>query len=192
MRMFRIGRNNLYRLWTWTCLTAAILFLILVLLDRGLSGQTSIGVFDLQNLSTAAQYQTAHNIWIRADVAMRVGFALGLDYLFMPLYAVALFCSGLVVQDCYMPKAALVRRVLAVATLVPLFGALLDALENALELYLLMPNHGSDMLAELAFRLSNAKMACFYVGLALLLAALFGLRMRRMQKKLARRNDGLS
>ncbi len=175
----------MHRLWAWTGLSAALLFLILVLLDRVLAAQTSLGTADLQQLSTAAQYQIAHTIWIRADVAMRVGFILGLDYLLMPLYAAALFCSGLAVQEFYMPRAALARRVLAVATLVPVFGALLDAVENALELYLLVPGHATDTLANLAFRISYAKMTCLYVGLALLIAALFGLRMRRARKKLA-------
>ncbi len=189
MRLFRIGQKNLHRLWVWTGVPALLLFLVLLALDRILKSRTGFGTSDLQLLSTATQYQVIHAIWSRGDAALRAGFLLGLDYLLIPLYAAALFCSGLVVQEYYVIRRGLVRRVVAVATLVPLLAGLLDATENALEIYLL--SHPGDLLAEIAFRVSHAKMVCIYVGIALLLAALFGWRMRMHQKKLNLEADEL-
>ena len=185
MRLFLIHRKNLYRLWAWSLSGSVLVFGVLLLLDSSLRSLTHLGTADLQQFSTAGQYRAALVFWSRPDFALRAGFALGLDYLFMPLYAVALFCSGLVSQELLAPRLEPFRRVLAVATLVPVLGAILDAIENTLELYLLNLARADDTLAQLAFRISNLKMACIYVGLALLLLALFSLRMKKEEKKLS-------
>jgi hypothetical protein len=185
MRLFRIERKNLYRLWTWSSVAGVILFGALLYLDHALRARTGLGTADLQQFSTAGQYRAALAFWGRPDFTLRAGLILGIDYLFMPLYAVALFCSGLVVQDYFASRAPqILRRILAVATLVPPLGALLDAVENGLQVYLLNLARADDYWAELAFRISSAKWTCFYVGVALLLAALFSLRLRKTEKKL--------
>ena len=66
--------------------------------------------------------------------------------------------------------------------LVPLAGALCDAAENALEFSMLV-NGATDEMAALAYRATNAKMVCFYVGLLLLAVALAGFFKLRAPKK---------
>ena len=66
--------------------------------------------------------------------------------------------------------------------LVPLAGALADAAENALE-FSMMVNGANDTMAELAYRVTNAKTICFTVGLVLLAAALAGFFKLRAPKK---------
>lgn len=185
MRLFRIKQKNLYRLWVWSAGLALPCLAVIALLDASLRSHTGLATADLQQFSTAAQYRTALSFWARPDHALQAGFALGFDYLFMPLYATALFCSGLVAQEYFAPRSVLLARMLAVATLVPVLGAVFDAAENGLELYLLNLARADDSLAALAFRLSNFKMACVYVGLALFALALFSLRMKKAEKKLS-------
>ena len=185
VRLFRIKQKNLYRLWIWSSASALVCLAIIYLLDSSLRAHSGLATRDLQQFSTAAQYRTALVFWARPDDALRAGFALGFDYLFMPLYAVALFCSGVVSQELLAPRFEPFRRVLAVATLVPVLGALLDAVENGLELYLLNLARADDALAALAFRLSNYKKGCVYVGLALFVLALFSLKMKKVETKLS-------
>jgi hypothetical protein len=53
---------------------------------------------------------------------------------------------------------------------VPIAGAVLDAIENALEMGQML-TAPSDSLAHIAFNVSNAKWIAVYVGLALLVGA---------------------
>ena len=76
MRLFRIERKNLYRLWAWSTLSSVVVFVALALLDASLRNRTGLGTADLQQFSTAAQYQAALAIWIRSDFALRAGFNL--------------------------------------------------------------------------------------------------------------------
>ncbi|HEY5084886.1 MAG TPA: hypothetical protein VII48_10210, partial [Rhizomicrobium sp.] len=65
----------------------------------------------------------------------------------------------------------------------PIAGAALDAVENALELSMMLSGP-SDALARIAFTVSNAKWMAIYVGLALLLGAVLGRVQERQQKRL--------
>jgi hypothetical protein len=55
---------------------------------------------------------------------------------------------------------------------IPLAGAVADAIENGLETQVLVSGSTNDSLANLAFTATNAKMLCFYIGLALLAGAI--------------------
>jgi hypothetical protein len=64
---------------------------------------------------------------------------------------------------------------------VPIAGAMLDAVENALQLSMMLSGP-TDQLASIAFTVSSAKWMAVYVGLLLLAAALFGQVMERQKK----------
>ena len=69
--------------------------------------------------------------------------------------------------------------------MVPLAGALCDAAENAIQLFMLL-NGATDTLAALAFKISGAKDVALLVGLVLLAAALAArFAGRRKQAKIA-------
>ncbi len=73
-------------------------------------------------------------------------------------------------RERFAPKPGATRRILQLIAAIPLAGGIADALENALELRMVTAG-GDDQLATLAFTATNAKMLCFYVGLALLVGA---------------------
>ena len=69
---------------------------------------------------------------------MRAGFDLGLDYLLMPLYAASFFLSGVIVAESFTPGRSPLRRYVLMAAMVAPVGALLDAVENALQIAMLL------------------------------------------------------
>jgi hypothetical protein len=107
-----------------------------------------------------------------------VGFSLGFDYLFMPLYAFAFFYSGLIVRERFTPKPGLARRAVQFAAAIPLAGMLFDAAENALETRILISGP-TDQLASLAYSATQVKLVCFYIGLLLLIGAIVARLMRQ-------------
>jgi len=146
---------------------------------RALSG---FGTADLQDFSTAAQYRQAFMAW-PSLYAVRAGFDWGLDYLLMPLYAAAFFYSGILAREAFAPRPGRLRRLLTLLAAVPIAGAALDAVENALQLSMMLSGP-SDAIARIAFTVSNAKWAALTVGVVLLLGALMGRAQERRQKQL--------
>jgi hypothetical protein len=165
--------KTLLRRWAWTTVLAFAAFGILFYLDHRLKAATGFGTVDLQSARTAMDFKRVFAAWIARQHSAAAGFSLGFDYLFMPLYGFAFFYSGIIAREAFVPKKGLARRLLNYLALVPIAGALADAAENALE-FSMMINGPTDELAQLAFTATNAKTVCFYVGLALLVAAIGG------------------
>jgi hypothetical protein len=101
----------------------------------------------------------------------------------MPLYAAAFFYSGILTREAFAPRPGRVRRLLTLLAAVPIAGAALDAVENALELSMMLSGP-SDDIARIAYTVSNAKWMAVYVGLALLLGALMGRTQERRKIQL--------
>jgi len=66
---------------------------------------------------------------------------------------------------------------------VPVAGAMLDMLENALQFFMLLWG-ASDGLARIAFTVSNAKMMAITLGVVMLLGAVLAQVMERQKKRL--------
>ena len=177
----RITKADLLWRWRWSSLLAMGVFAILAFGDVKLRAISGLGTADLQGFWTAGQYRITHVAWRTPPETMRAGFNLGLDYLFMPLYAASFFYSAVIAREVVLSPG--LRRLLAMAAMVPVVGAPLDALENALELYLVLI-HADDRLAGIAYGISAAKMAAFAVGLALFAGAVFAQVLERKRKAL--------
>ena len=176
----RISKAELHRKWLVATLLAAAVFGVLAGLDLRLKLVTGAGTADLQSFTSAIQYQGALLAWREGGAMARAGFNLGLDYLLMPLYAAALFYSGVIVMDA--PQGRL-RRLLSLAALAPVVAAGLDGLENALQLNMLW-NGPSDGLAGLARTVSSAKWAGLVMGLGLLVGAVLTRVAERKKRRL--------
>jgi hypothetical protein len=168
----RITKQALERRWALTSLLGLCVFAVLLWSDLRLKALSGYGTADLQRFATAEQYDVAFMVW-PSRYAVRAGFDWGLDYLLMPLYAAAFFYSGILAREAFAPRPGRLRRILTLAAAVPIAGALLDGIENALELSMML-NGPTDALARFAFNVSNAKWAAVAVGIGLFLAALAG------------------
>jgi hypothetical protein len=174
--------KTLLRRWEWTTLFALAAFGVLFFLENSLKTATGFGTVDLQSAQTAMDFKRIFAAWIARQHSATAGFSLGFDYLFMLLYGFSFFYSGIIAREAFAAKKGLARRLLNYLALVPLAGALADAVENALE-FSMMTNGPTDELAQLAFTATNAKMICFYFGLALLAAAIAGFFKLRAPRK---------
>jgi len=176
----RISRNTLHRNWLWSTLAAVLAAGVLGALDTQLKLLSGAGTADLQDFATAGQFEAAFHVWGVHAWLSRAGFNLGFDYLFMPLYALSFFYSGVVVLDTFALRAGLLRRLLGMALLAPVLAAGLDAVENALELTMLW-NGPTDGLAAIAHTVSTAKWVGIVIGFALLAGAILA-RVQAWQK----------
>ena len=177
----RITKQVLVRRWTLLTLVAAAVFAVLAWWDFRLKSLSGYGTADLQNFSTAAQYRAAFLVW-PSRYAVRAGFAWGLDYLLMPLYAAAFFYSGIVAREALALRGSGLYRILTTLAAVPIAGAVLDAVENGLELSMML-SAPTDQLASIAFTVSNAKWVAATVGFLLLAAAIFAQVMERKRAR---------
>ncbi len=177
----RISKSLLDRGWAWSTGLGLIVLAALAGMDLWLKSQTGVSTTDLQELSSAAQYRLAFHAWAPEPYAVRAGFDLGLDYLLMPLYAISFFLSGVIVAESFTPGRSPLRRYVLMAAMVAPVAALLDAVENALQLTMLLSG-ATDDLARIAFNVSSAKTVAITVGMVLLIGAImakFGLRRAR-------------
>jgi hypothetical protein len=184
----RITKESLSRYWLMTSMLAAVVFAILAWSDFRLKSQSGFGTVDLQSYSTAQEYRRAFLVW-PSRYAVRAGFVWGLDYLLMPLYAAAFFFSGILTREAFAPRPGRARRLLTMLSAVPIAGAALDAVENALQ-YGMMLTSPTDDLARIAFAVSNAKWVALYVGLGLWLGAMLARQQERQQQRLRRTQAG--
>ncbi len=178
----RITKQGLYRRWVLTSVSGAAVFAILAWLDFRLKSLSGFGTVDLQGFSTAQDYRRAFLVW-PSLYAVRAGFIWGLDYLLMPLYAVAFFTSGILTREAFAPRPGRLRRILTLLSAVPIAGAVLDGVENALQ-FTMMLIRPTDELARFAFTISNAKWMALYVGLGLWLGAILARQQERQQRRL--------
>ena len=137
------------------------------------------GLFTAEWLSKAASQQAP--VQSDADYAVRAGFNGGIDYLLMPLYATAFFYSGIVAREAFAPRPGRARRFLTLLAAVPIAGAILDAVENALQFSMMLWGP-TDAVAGLASTVTHAKWAALIVGVVLLLGAVLGQAGERQKK----------
>jgi hypothetical protein len=176
----RITKQSLVRRWAITSILAALVFAVLLASDLRLKALSGFGTADLQGFSTAAQYHQAFLVW-PSFYAVRAGFDWGLDYLLMPLYAAAFFYSGILTREAFAPRPGRLRRILTLLAAVPIAGAALDGIENALQLNMMLSG-ATDPLATLAFRISSAKWMALTVGAVLLVGAVMARLQDRRQR----------
>jgi hypothetical protein len=165
----RITKQALARRWALSTVAAVAVFAVLAWSDFRLKALSGFGTADLQGFNTGSEYRWVFLHW-PSRYAVRAGFNWGLDYLLMPLYAAAFFYSGILTREAFAPRPGRLRRILTLLAAVPIAGAMLDAIENALEMGQML-TAPSDGLARIAFNVSNAKWIAVYVGLALLVGA---------------------
>jgi len=175
--------SSLIRLWVWTTLLAVVAFAILYVANQRLTAETGFGTVALNGASNAMDFKRIFSAWIARPHAAAAGFALGFDYLFMPLYATSFYFSAILAREAYAPKKGLARRAIDYLGFVPLVGALANALENALQ-YAMLTGGADDATAFAVSLAESVKLSCFFVGLALLVAGVAGvIRLRRPAKE---------
>jgi hypothetical protein len=180
----RISKAALLRSWIWTTGLGLAVFVVLAALDLKLKALSGVGTSDLQSLISAAQFRAAFWAWSAGPLAARAGFNLGFDYLLMPLYAASFYFSGIILAEAVQGQLC---RLVLLAAIVPLAGALCDAAENGLQLWMFW--HGpTDALAGLASEASTAKYAALIVGAALWIGAALTILDQRRKRRLASKN----
>jgi hypothetical protein len=167
----RIAKASLMSRWGWSTGLALGVFAILSVLDLRLKALTGVGTADLASFDSPLQFRAAFLAWSAQPNAVRAGFNLGFDYLLMPLYAASFFYSGIIAAEGLAPRPNLLRRIILMAAMAPLIGALADAAENALQLAMLLGGV-SDTLVRLSSSASTVKNLALLIGLALLLGAI--------------------
>ena len=169
----QLSRKALNSRWAWTSGLAVALLAILNLLDTWLRMNSGYGTADLQYMTAGGIY-AAMVAWISLPNAVLAGFSLGLDFLFMPLYAAALFFGSIAAVDRFAPKDKRLLRLLAILSLAPVAAAVFDACENTLQIVMLM-NGPDATLAALAMQATTAKFTGIVIGLIMTLAGLAGM-----------------
>lgn len=177
----RITKQILVRRWALSTGAGLIVFAVLAWSDWRLKTLSGVSTADLQGFNTAVEYRWAFLHW-PSRYAVRAGFDWGLDYLLMPLYAASFFYSGILTREAFAPRPGRLRRILTLLSAVPIAGAVLDAIENGLEMNQMLSSP-SDDIARIAFTVSNAKWMAVYVGLILLIGAVVARVAERRQKQ---------
>jgi hypothetical protein len=167
----QLSRKTLNVLFWRLGAAALVLLIVLNLLDMVLRARTGFGTADLQGLASGWAVRVVLDRWSSPPDAALAGFALGLDYLFMPLYGATLYLGAIAARDRFAPAPGPRQRILAILAMAPIAGALCDGLENALQMTMFV-NGPSDLLARLALQATAGKFAGAAVGLVLSLAAI--------------------
>jgi hypothetical protein len=170
----QLSRKTLYASWARFGAAAVAAFIVLSLADNYLKARTGYGTVDLQGLSSGWAVRLVLDHWTSPPNAALAGFALGFDYLFMPLYATALFLGGVVACARFAPRPGTRRRIMSLVAMAPIAGAVFDACENALEMTMWIAGP-TDTLAALALQATAGKYAGVVIGLVLSLLAAAGL-----------------
>jgi hypothetical protein len=165
----RIAKAALNRNWLWSSGLAILVFAVLGLLDYGLKTRTGVGTLDMMSFAGAVQYRAAFFVWSGPNAAA-AGFNLGFSYVLMPLYAASFFYSGIIAAEAFAPRPNLTRRIILMASLAPLIGAVADAVGTALHISMLVGGP-DDTAATLAATAGRIKEVTLFVGLALFLGA---------------------
>ena len=178
----QLSRKTLNARWAWTSAAAFAALVVLSLIDTVLKAKSGFGAADLQNVPTDWGIRLIMDRWTSPPASVLAGFGLGFDYLFMPLYGAALFYGGIAARERFAPGLGRLRRILAALAIAPVAGALFDACENGLQMVMLTqgPNQ---VLATLAMEATTAKFAGILIGLALSLAAVVGMFVKRKEKE---------
>lgn len=169
----QLSRKALNARWAWTTAAAVLMLIVLNLLDAALKAKTGFGTTSLQGVSSGFGIVVIASHWTNPPDAAEAGFLLGLDYLFIPLYAAALFFGSLAALDRFAPRPGQLRRIMTLLALAPIAAGICDALENAFELAMLT-GVPTNMLASFALEATAGKYLGILIGLLLSLAALVG------------------
>jgi hypothetical protein len=178
----QLSRKALNARWAWTSAAAFAALAVLSLTDTVLRAKSGYGAVDLQNVPTAWGVRWIMDHWTSPPDSALAGFGLGFDYLFMPLYAAALFFGAIAARERFAPKPGWLRRIMALLAMAPVAGALFDACENALQM-IMLTNGPNQVLAALAAEATTAKFAGIAVGLALTLAAVVGMFVKKKEEE---------
>jgi hypothetical protein len=174
----QLSRKALNARWAWTAAAAIVVLIALNLIDSHLRAKTGFGTANMQGVDTGWGLRVIADHWTSPPDAVLAGFALGLDYLLIPLYGAALFFGSLVAMDRFAPQPGRLRRIMTLLALAPVGAAICDAIENALDL-LMLQSAATDMLAAIALEATAAKYIGILVGVVLSLAALVGRFVKR-------------
>lgn len=174
----QLSRKALNARWAWTTGAAIALLIVLNLLDSVLRARTGYGTVGMQGVGTGWGIRSIADHWVSPPDAVLAGFALGLDFLFIPLYGAALFFGSLAALDRFAPQPGRLRRIMTLLALAPIGAAICDGIENSLELFMLQ-RAATDTLASLALEATAAKYVGILIGIVLSLAALVGRFVKR-------------
>ena len=177
----QLSRKALNARWAWTSAAAFAALVVLSLIDTVLKAKSGYGAVDLQNVPTDWGIRSIMDRWTSPPASVLAGFALGFDYLFMPLYGAALLYGAVAARERFAPGPGRLRRILAALAIAPVAGALFDACENGLQMVMLTQGP-SQTLTTLAAEATTAKFAGIAVGLALSLAAVVGMFVKRKEE----------
>jgi hypothetical protein len=177
----QLSRKALNARWAWTTGAAFVVLAALNLLEGVLRARTGYGTVDLQGVGSGWGIRVIMDHWTSPPDSVLAGFSLGLDFLLIPLYGAALFFGALVALDRFAPRPGQLRRIMTLLALAPVAAAICDVLENSLELKMLTGGP-TDALARLALEATAAKFVGILIGLALSLAGLVGLYLKRRAK----------
>jgi hypothetical protein len=174
----QLSRKALNARWAWTSGAALVLLVVLNLLDGALKARTGYGTLGLQGTGSGWNILVVAAHWTSPPNAVRAGFLLGLDFLFIPLYAAALFFGSLAALDRFAPRPGQLRRIMTLLALAPIGAGICDAIENVLEV-MMLTDVPTNMLASFALEATAGKYLGIAIGLALSLAALAGRIVKR-------------
>jgi hypothetical protein len=158
--------------WVWTSVGALIMIGVLGWVGAPLDA-AGYGILDLEFARNAADVSTIVGAWSSAAVLGAAGWLLVLDYIFMPLYGLALFHGTRAARESFAPLPGRLYRILTVAAALPLVAAGLDAIENLLEARMIFGGLTPD-ISGLAFAISVTKFILIAVGLAGSIAGIAG------------------
>ncbi len=174
----QLSRKALNARWAWTTGAAVVLLVLLNMIDSTLQARTGYGTVSMQGVGTGWGIRVIADRWTSPPDAVLAGFALGLDFLFIPLYGAALFFGSIAAVDRYAPQPGRLRRIMTLLALAPVGAALCDVIENSL--YLLMLQRAStDAMASIALEATAGKFVGIAIGIVLSLAALAGRFIKR-------------
>ena len=178
----QLSRKALNARWAWTSLAALVALAVLVWLDAILRAKTGYGAGDLQGVRGAWGVRVIMDHWAAPPDSALAGFVLGFDYLFMPLYAAALYFGAIAARERFAPRPGRAHRILEFLAVAPVAGALCDACENGLQIFML--THGPNpALTLLAVEATTVKFVGVFVGLVLSLAAAVGFFFKRKEEE---------
>jgi len=178
----QLSRKALNARWAWTSAAALAALAVLAWLDTALRAKTGYGTADLQGVRGAWGVRVIMDHWVAPPDSALAGFALGFDYLFMPLYAAALYFGAIAARERFAPKPGMARRILEFLAVAPVAAALCDACENGLQMVML--THGPNpAFALLAVEATTVKFVGIAVGLVLSLAAAAGYFFKRKEEE---------
>jgi hypothetical protein len=155
-----------------------VILAVLIIVDSRIKTLTGFGVNDLQHATGVEQARTIFAAWrtAGADAAACIGFSLGIDYLFMPLYGAGFFFGGLATRDTLAPRAGFARTLLGLLAWTSFAGMALDAVENIAQLQALRGRGAADV----AFEITSVKWKFGYMSMVLTLVGALTAVSRRL------------